>query len=193
MKRLLFCLMTAAATLGAATAADAAPTVTCPTGAQCFTPGSPNFTVTPGPSGTFSAFVGNSSIPAGNFTDIFTFTLPTSGLGSGTVTTSASMLGSVNDLDFGTVTINGITAPITSLAGGLYEAAFQSSVPITGGVLNTLTVTGLSRGDGAFGGQLAFIPSAVPEPAVWIMMLAGFGFIGAMMRRRQPNRALSFV
>lgn len=180
MKRFALSAMVAVAALGAATSAQAA---VCPTGAQCFTPGSTNFTVTPGPAGTFSAFIGNSSIAAGNFTDIFTFTLPASGLGSGTVTTSASILGSANDLDFTSVTINGMTAPITTLAGGLYEAAFTSSVPITGLSLNTLTVTGVSRGDGAFGGQLSFIPSgAVPEPATWAMMLVGFGAIGFAMR-----------
>lgn len=194
MKRVPISIIAAIAGFVATSSAQAAPAITCPAGAQCFTPGSTNFTVTPGPQGTFSAFIGDSSIGAGNFTDIFTFTLPASGLGSGTVTTSASILGSVADLDFSSVTINGMTAPITSLAGGLYEAAFTSSVPITGGTLNTLTVSGLSRGDGAFGGQLSFIPSgAVPEPAIWLMMLAGFGFIGTAMRRQRKNVAVSFV
>ena len=30
------------------------------------------------------------------------------------------------------------------------------------------------------------LPSAVPEPATWAMMLFGFGLIGFMMRRRRP-------
>ena len=30
------------------------------------------------------------------------------------------------------------------------------------------------------------LPSAVPEPATWAMMLFGFGFIGCLMRRRRP-------
>lgn len=29
----------------------------------------------------------------------------------------------------------------------------------------------------------------VPEPATWAMMLGGFGFVGAMMRRRKPAKA----
>ena len=31
---------------------------------------------------------------------------------------------------------------------------------------------------------------AVPEPASWAMMLAGFGLVGAMMRRRASGRLL---
>jgi hypothetical protein len=36
---------------------------------------------------------------------------------------------------------------------------------------------------GSFAGSTG---SAVPEPAMWAMMLAGFGFTGAAMRRRRP-------
>jgi hypothetical protein len=34
--------------------------------------------------------------------------------------------------------------------------------------------------------------SAVPEPASWAMMVGGFGLLGAAMRRRRPNTAVSF-
>ena len=33
--------------------------------------------------------------------------------------------------------------------------------------------------------------SAVPEPATWLMMIAGFGMIGGMMRRRNGNEGLA--
>jgi len=29
---------------------------------------------------------------------------------------------------------------------------------------------------------------AVPEPATWTLMIAGFGLVGATMRRRSPGR-----
>jgi len=35
-------------------------------------------------------------------------------------------------------------------------------------------------------GQLV-IPSAVPEPSTWAMMLLGFGAIGFSMRRKRPS------
>ncbi|MCU6456134.1 FxDxF family PEP-CTERM protein [Sphingomonas sp. A2-49] len=169
------------ATMAAVAAFAAAPSASATT----FPVGSPNFTGTPGPGGTFSANFGNSGIATGDFSDSFTFTLPANGLGSGTVTTSASIFGSPNDLDFTSVTINNMMATLTKLNGGLYEVAFAGGVPITGGVLNTLTVTGVSRGSGAYGGQLSFIPSAtaVPEPAAWAMMILGMGAVGFAMRR----------
>jgi PEP-CTERM motif len=34
--------------------------------------------------------------------------------------------------------------------------------------------------------SLSVSPSAVPEPATWMMMLLGFGFVGAMLRGRSP-------
>jgi hypothetical protein len=36
----------------------------------------------------------------------------------------------------------------------------------------------------AFGGALDLVGGAVPEPASWAMMIAGFGFVGAAARRR---------
>lgn len=39
---------------------------------------------------------------------------------------------------------------------------------------------------GAFGPQS--VDSPVPEPATWAMMLFGFGFIGAALRRYRPRR-----
>ena len=179
MNKLILTTMVAVAAVAVAPAASA----------TTFPVGSPNFTGSPGPNGTFSGTFGNSGITVGNFSDSFTFTLPTNGLGSGTVTTSASILASPNDLDFTSVTINNMMASLTKLNGDLYEVAFAGGVPITGGVLNTITVTGVSRGNGAYGGQLSFIPSAaaVPEPAAWAMMILGMGIVGFAMRRRQKN------
>jgi hypothetical protein len=45
----------------------------------------------------------------------------------------------------------------------------------------TLSSTGLSFGVV----QLPDVPGAVPEPASWAMLIAGFGLIGAVLRRRR--------
>lgn len=42
----------------------------------------------------------------------------------------------------------------------------------------------------AFDGQ-SFTPPGVPEPASWAMMLAGFGGLGALMRRRRAQAAFA--
>jgi hypothetical protein len=174
MKSLVAITMAAAAALGAVSAE-----------AATFPVGSPNFTATAGAGGTFSGAFKNTGIAAGNFSDTFTFTLPTDGLGSGTVTTSVTDLGSVNDLDFTSVTINGFAADITKTQQGRFEVAFINNVPIVAGELNRLVVTGVSRGNGAYGGQATFTPAAVPEPATWAMMIMGFGVVGYAMRRRR--------
>jgi len=78
---------------------------------------------------------------------------------------------------------------IKHLSSGAYEFAFANLVPITAGQLNTITVTGLSRGNGAYGGQASFIPSVVPEPSTWALMFVGFALVGgaARFRRRSTN------
>lgn len=174
------------ATLATATALAAA----APAAATTFPVGSANFTATPGPNGTYSGSFGNSGIAAGAFTDLFTFTLPTDGIGSGSVTTSASIFQSPNDLDLTSVFINGTMAGLTKLSNGLFEVAFTNNVAITGGRLNTITVNGVSRGGGAYGGQLSFIPAvaAVPEPAAWAMMILGMGVVGFALRRQKKVR-----
>ena len=183
MKKAL--LAAGVATLGFAVAPSAQ--------AATFPVGSPNFTATPGPNGTFAGAFFNTGIAAGEFSDTFTFTLPTSGFGSGTVTTSANFLGAANDLDFTSVTINGVAADLASLGGGVFESAYKNLIPITAGQLNTITVTGLSRGNGAYGGQASFIPSAIPEPATWAMMLVGFAMVGAASRYRRRHSAVTFA
>ena len=161
--------------------------------AATFPVGSANFKAAPGPDGTFAGAFFNTGIAAGEFSDTFTFTLPADGFGSGTVTTSANFLGSANDLDFTSVLINGVAADLTKVGDGVFESAYKNMIPISAGQLNTITVTGFSRGNGAYGGQASFIPSAVPEPATWAMMLVGFAMVGATARYRRRNSALTYA
>lgn len=192
MKRFLR-VMAAASALAFASTASAA----------IITPGSPApgvFVVTGNPfTGTspVTATIGNTPQVGGTtaapvaFSDSFLFTIgPVGGgligTGSGSITTSSSVLFSTTDLDLTSVIVNGVALTITRTAGGLLEGAGTSNVNIFSGQLNNITITGVSRGFGSYGGNLTFIPAAaVPEPGTWAMMLVGFGAIGFSMRRRR--------
>jgi len=98
-----------------------------------------------------------------------------------------------------------LTAPYTNIhsndistktikSGTTYEAEFDS---LTGNLL--FIGAGFDQQDskniknrndgfklGALGLSTLPPPPAVPEPATWAMMIAGFGLVGAAMRRRRP-------
>jgi hypothetical protein len=140
--------------------------------------------------GPVTAAYGRTGIAAGNFTDNFIFRIDQVGLGSGSISTILSgLIGSATDLDFTSVTFsNGTTTfPVEIMSSGGLEAGGLANIPVFFGALNTLSVSGLSRGAGSYGGTLAFTPGPIPEPASWAMMLIGFGAIGSIVRRRRDD------
>ena len=172
--------------------------------AAIITPGSPPpgvFVVTGNPfTGTspVTATIGNTPQVGGtvaapvSFSDSFLFTIGPPGgaligTGSGSIITSTSLQFSATDLDLTSVIVNGVALTITRTAGGLIESSGTSNVNIFSGQLNNITVTGVSRGLGSYGGNLTFVPTAaaVPEPGTWALMLLGFGAVGFSMRRRR--------
>ena len=92
--------------------------------------------------------------------------------------------------------INGIYAlprlllPTTYTSGG----AINSTATF---LFNTIDSLGLIRGDYVYAsssdtitlhvGQAAPAVSAVPEPASWLLMIAGFGAVGGALRGRRPR------
>ena len=171
-------------------------------------------------SGPIAATIGHTGIvgdpETGAFTDIFQFTIPQNGVGSGSITTSVNFadFGGSTDLDIISVVVNGLTAfralstafgdPTNPFPGtpvsctdrtvgtcGANEAFFRNDVPIISGALNTITVTGIARGNGSYGGNLTFSPAPVPEPATWAMMLFGFAGIGWQLRRTRRTGAIA--
>jgi hypothetical protein len=155
-----------------------------------------SFIVTPGNvdasyRGPISANFGNTVTSKGNFTDTFNFLLPTSGVGGGTVTTVAAKFHTATDLDFTSVLINGASAAIVKSANGIVEFASSAGISLPGG-MNSIVITGLSRGNGSYGGSLSFTPS-VPETATWGMMLIGFVGMGAAMRYRRKSTNVAFA
>lgn len=87
--------------------------------------------------------------------------------------------------------INGLIAGITSFgtepAGGCGAGKTDPYAAANGSCINSSV--GEMAGDTYVGAYSSFIQSyidaAVPEPSTWAMMIAGFGMVGATMRRRR--------
>jgi hypothetical protein len=140
--------------------------------------------------GSITANLGDTVTKKGSFTDTFNFVLPTNGVGGVAVTTVAASFKGATDLDFTSVLINGATASISKTLNGIVEIAFLSGVSLSAGA-NSIVVNGISRGNGSYGGSIAFTPS-VPETATWGMMILGFVGMGATMRYRRKSTNVAF-
>lgn len=149
--------------------------------------GSPNFFLTSGNPFTpsITAVFFKSYTTSTSFDDIFEFTIPQNGVGSGSISTSFSS--SLNKLTISSLTIDGISVPLSSTSSG--QSATVGGIPIHTGVLNTIEVIGSTVGAGSFAGNATF--QAVPEPATWGMMAIGLGLVGATLRRRRPSLKLA--
>lgn len=146
-------------------------------------------TLNPGAGGTLSGdfgdtiTVGTTAAPAA-FTSEFTFTLPSTGLTSASVTSIATIMMNT-DLDFTSVFLNGTALTLTR--DSFEDRARIFNLPTTAGV-QTLVINGLARGNGSFGGSISFAPTAaVPEPTTWALLLLGFAAVGFSMRRSKPS------
>lgn len=87
----------------------------------------------------------------------------------------------------GTITIfsnlGGTGTLLATLSGTLGNtAAFQPISISFAGTAQSVVVNGTP---GSLGFDDLVFGAAVPEPASWAMLIAGFGLVGAMMRRRQ--------
>ena len=70
---------------------------------------------------------------------------------------------------------------VFTTSGGTHHAGYNAGVGIQLS-LDDLTINGPLRGGGGVGGT-------VPEPAMWALMVVGFGLIGASLRRRERRTA----
>lgn len=203
MRKLALGLVGAAGLALGSTAATAATTIITPNTVVNPTPGQTATFFTAGNifNGPIAATFGDVGIPSGSFTDVFNFTIPQTGTGSGSVTTTVDVsgFGGPADLDILSVMVNGLVAtPVyRDLAGnvcptpgvgscGATETFAINNVPIVSNVLNNVTISGTSRGLGSYGGNATFIPS-VPEPSTWALMLLGFGAAGLFLRTKRRH------
>lgn len=140
-----------------------------------------------GPNGTIVATFEGTVMNNGDFTETATFNLG-DGFTSGTLSTLSDAGGGVN---ITSATFNDAAFDLGTLFGQTFGAL--ALTPTSDGE-QTLTVTGTNTGGtSTFAGTLAFTPLAVPEPAAWAMMVAGFGAVGYSLRGRSRTRSRRMV
>jgi hypothetical protein len=71
----------------------------------------------------------------------------------------------------------------------LNTLAFSSVQGYAADMTAPTVITSLSGADGASFNALPGVTSAAPEPSAWALMIAGFGGVGAMLRRRSRPAA----
>ena len=77
--------------------------------------------------------------------------------------------------------------------------AFSATLVTESGTVSTPALSAFrAAGSKPFGGYIAKnlpapiqVPTAVPEPETWAMLLMGFGVLGAMARRRPHPRVVA--
>jgi hypothetical protein len=172
MKRALAYVLGAAAAMAVASSAQAAQYLTLT-----------------GQSGVF----GDDAVGAGDFTRTFTFDVPTGFTLTSLTITSAATSDPATNLDFFEVTFNGEAFNIGSTGDVEFRSLLNRPVLTTG---NTIFVRGTSGADSSFSGTITLANTgggnAIPEPASWALMLAGFAAAGLGVRsRRTGTRAAS--
>lgn len=147
---------------------------------------------------TFSA-AGMALDSMGMFTSTLDFTTLAGTLGI-RVDTSANAVGGPNDTDITSIFLSGtgldvplpvFPAPYSTDADEVYRLF---DFPVDAGSY-TLTINGKGAPQNTgLTGQLIFTagdvpnPSAVPEPATWLMLMTGLGVIGFAMRRSRGGQ-----
>ncbi len=135
---------------------------------------------------------GNSdpTVGIGAFTDYYHFTLAFARVLTGSF--GNYYLNITQNVNFptggGSSTVSGgtLSTPVPFTVTQTPNPDVRSIGPVTIGAGNyTVQVNGHSQANGFYSGVLNF--GAVPEPAVWGLMILGFGAVGAGLRRRKAG------
>ncbi len=151
-------------------------------------------------SGTAVVSSGDKTAP-GEYQDNFHFTTTETMTFSGALSTQRlrDLLGNiVSDLDFGNtlpgdgVYVDDVMFNLATGGGDALEVQNIGTTMLLAGdhvlTVNYTVQTASEENAAAYAGPLFLATNAVPEPASWALMIAGFGIIGGTMRRRTPVR-----
>jgi hypothetical protein len=142
-----------------------------------------------GADGSFTVVFGDLGINTATFDDIFNFVVPTGPDGKADFTVTSTMSGDSQNITFSNVSFD--SHPFDVQVSGWNETRTLNHVPVTAGTTYTLELAGSAGVAGvtpnaSYSGVITFAPlAAVPEPAAWALMIAGFGGTGALLRRRR--------
>ncbi|WP_375390404.1 FxDxF family PEP-CTERM protein [uncultured Sphingomonas sp.] len=177
MTRIAYTALASGLAIAVAAPAAAAPFINIDTGSGSF--GNPQLSCT------------TAATPCA-FSDTLTFTTPV-GFNLASLTISSSIVGNdaSTDVNFGSVTLNGIA--FNTILTGATEFRNLLNQTLVAGATNTLVVSGLTGTNGSYGGSVSFgaTTPAVPEAATWAMMIGGLGAVGVVIRRRKAMIAVA--
>lgn len=130
---------------------------------------------------TGSAAFGNAV--SGSFTDIFTFTMPSSATQGGVGTVSLKS----NSINFTDLSVWQGLNEIAHMVGSSIGTATIDLFTFTSGLSDySVHVAGITNPNAqSYGGTLSVSP--VPEPKTYAMLLAGLGLLAFTARRRRNN------
>ena len=129
--------------------------------------------------GSSGSFTDTNIVSGASFADSYDF-VTAGGVFNVTVDTASP------GFDFTKVLLNGVA--LSTVVPDIFYSALD--VPVSAGT-QVVTVDGSYAGPatGSYSGDVHFTPtvSAAPEPASWLLMFAGLGGIGLMMRRARDR------
>ena len=133
------------------------------------------------------------------------------GYGTTNIVATGGGLFSISKLDIGR-SFYTLSDELVTLTGFISGGGTVTQIAPAGSTFSTETLTGFTnltsftisqltapgqRGPGGFLAldniNVSFGPSAIPEPAAWALMLAGFGLVGGAMRRRQATVRVTYA
>ncbi|WP_414900967.1 FxDxF family PEP-CTERM protein [Sphingomonas flavalba] len=130
-----------------------------------------------------------SSNTSGAIADEFQFTVPVAGDASGSLI-SIDLSGAF-DVVITKVWLDAI--PFHQDLTGSEEKWTLASANIGAGTHSIFVEGTWGTNGGSYSGTLNFLPAAVPEPAAWALMIAGFGLVGGAMRGRRRVTSVTYA